>query len=31
MILENSYGCTMEGEFTEDEIKKFEKVGWKVI
>jgi len=31
MILENSYGCTMDGEFTEEEIEKFKKVGWKVL
>lgn len=28
MILENSYGCTMEGEFSKEEIDKLLKVGW---
>jgi len=30
MILENDYGCTMEGNFTEEEIAKFKKVNWTV-
>ena len=31
MILENDYGCIMEGDFTDAEIEKFKKVNWKVI
>ena len=31
MILENDYGCKMEGDFTPEEIEKFEKANWKVI
>lgn len=30
MKLINSYGCSLEGEFTLDEVEKFKKVGWKV-
>jgi len=30
MKLINIYGCSMEGEFTPEEIEKFKRVGWTV-
>jgi hypothetical protein len=26
--IENSYGCTMEGEFSEKDLAKFKQAGW---
>jgi hypothetical protein len=31
VTIENSYGCTIEGEYTKEELQKFLDVGWKVI
>ena len=30
MKLVNTYGCTMEGEFTDAELERFKKTGWVV-